>query len=87
MLENAQETNSESIINLDSLKKSASCQSETVNRWSVTEIEALFELPFSDLIYKAQGIHRENFDPNAVQVSTLLSIKLWCGVEVVVVII
>lgn len=47
----------------------------TVNRWSVAEIVALFELPFSDLIYRAQQVHRENFDPNAVQVSTLLSIK------------
>ena len=38
-------------------------------------IEALFELPFSDLIYRAQTVHRQHFDPNAVQLSTLLSIK------------
>jgi len=44
-------------------------------RWTVAEIEALFDLPFSDLIHRAQTIHRENFDPNKVQVSTLLSIK------------
>ena len=44
-------------------------------RWSVTEIEALFDLPFSDLIHRAQTVHRQHFDPNAVQVSTLLSIK------------
>ena len=44
-------------------------------RWSVAEIEALLKLPFSDLMYQAQQIHRENFDPNAVQLSTLLSIK------------
>ncbi len=43
--------------------------------WSKTEIEALFELPFNDLLYQAQTIHREFFDPNQVQVSTLLSIK------------
>ena len=36
---------------------------------------ALFELPFNDLLFKAHSIHRENFDPNAVQLSTLLSIK------------
>ena len=36
---------------------------------------ALFELPFNDLLHKAQAVHREHFDPNAVQVSTLLSIK------------
>lgn len=47
----------------------------TVNRWRVEEIVALFELPFSDLMYQAQTVHRANFDPNAVQVSTLLSIK------------
>jgi biotin synthase len=44
-------------------------------QWSVAEIEALLKLPFSDLMYRAQQIHREHFDPNAVQLSTLLSIK------------
>ena len=44
-------------------------------RWSVAQIVELFELPFSDLIYRAQTVHRQHFDPNAVQVSTLLSIK------------
>lgn len=47
----------------------------TPQRWSVAEIEALFKLPFSDLMFRAQQIHREHFDPNAVQLSTLLSIK------------
>lgn len=44
-------------------------------RWSVEAIEALFNLPFADLLYRAQQVHREHFDPNAVQLSTLLSIK------------
>jgi len=44
-------------------------------RWSVAEIEALLRLPFADLLFRAQQVHRENFDPNAVQLSTLLSIK------------
>jgi biotin synthase len=43
--------------------------------WEQAEIEALFELPFNDLMFRAQGIHRSRFDPNAVQVSTLLNIK------------
>ena len=43
--------------------------------WNLAEVQALFELPFNDLLFKAQSIHRENFDQNAVQVSTLLSIK------------
>src|SRR5512135_1728696 len=41
----------------------------------VDAIAALFELPFSDLLYRAQSVHRRHFDPNAVQLSTLLSIK------------
>ncbi len=43
--------------------------------WSVAEVEALFALPFSDLMYRAQTVHRSHFDPNVVQLSTLLSIK------------
>ena len=46
-----------------------------VAAWSVAEIEALFALPFSDLMYRAQTVHRSQFDPNVVQLSTLLSIK------------
>jgi biotin synthase len=43
--------------------------------WSKQEIAALFEQPFNDLLFQAQSIHRQNFNPNEVQVSTLLSIK------------
>ncbi|WP_253451026.1 biotin synthase BioB [Halomonas sp. Y3] len=43
--------------------------------WTLEEIEALFALPFNDLLFRAQRVHRAHFDPNAVQVSTLLSIK------------
>ncbi len=46
-----------------------------ISRWSVEQVEALFNLPFNDLLYRAAGVHREHFDPNAVQMSTLLSIK------------
>lgn len=48
---------------------------ESEKRWSVAQIVELFELPFNDLMHRAQTLHRENFDPNGVQVSTLLSIK------------
>ena len=44
-------------------------------RWSVADVEALFQLPFNDLIHRAQSVHRAHFDPNAVQLSTLISIK------------
>jgi len=50
-------------------------QPEIERRWSVAEIEVLFKLPFADLLYSAQQVHREHFDPNEVQLSTLLSIK------------
>jgi biotin synthase len=43
--------------------------------WTRAEIETLFDLPFPDLIFHAQRIHREHFDPREVQISTLLSIK------------
>jgi len=43
--------------------------------WTLPQVMGLFNLPFADLIFKAQSTHREHFDPNEVQVSTLLSIK------------
>ena len=46
-----------------------------IAKWSLEDIESLYHLPFNDLIYKAQTIHRENHDPNKIQVSTLMSIK------------
>jgi biotin synthase len=45
------------------------------NDWTRAEVRALFDLPFSDLVYEAQRIHRLHFDPHEVQISTLLSIK------------
>ena len=48
---------------------------ELRNDWQLDEIKALFELPFNDLLFKAHSIHRETFDPNKVQVSSLLNIK------------
>ena len=43
--------------------------------WTLQEAEQLFNLPFNELMYQAQTIHRNHFDPNSVQISTLLSIK------------
>lgn len=45
------------------------------NDWSRAEIEALYQQPLMDLIFQAQQVHRQYFDANTVQVSTLLSIK------------
>ena len=44
-------------------------------RWQPADVEALFELPFNELLYRAQTVHREHFNPSEVQLSTLLSIK------------
>ena len=43
--------------------------------WSLEKANQLFSLPFNDLLYKAHSVHRENFDANTIQISTLLSIK------------
>ncbi|RTE65090.1 biotin synthase BioB [Amphritea opalescens] len=50
-------------------------QTEIRHDWSEQEVRELFELPFNDLLFKAQLVHRQHFNPNEVQVSTLLSIK------------
>jgi len=46
-----------------------------IGKWTVSAVEALYELPLMDLLFRAQQLHRENFDPNAVQRSALISIK------------
>lgn len=47
----------------------------SATRWPLADVQALFNLPFNDLLFRAQQVHREHFDPNEVQLSTLLSIK------------
>ena len=80
MLEKTQTSTQDAIINVDELKLNTTAvknkaERKTVQRWTVEDIAALYEMPLNDLMFKAQTVHRENFDPNAVQVSTLLSIK------------
>ena len=71
----------ESAIQTDSAENqpildTESAQIDAVRRdWSRSEISGLFALPFNDLIFQAQTVHRRHFDPNQVQMSTLLSIK------------
>jgi len=45
------------------------------SKWTVSRVEALYQLPLMDLLFQAQMVHRENFDPNEVQRSALISIK------------
>src|SRR3954454_23350858 len=59
-----------------SLPSAAALNLGTVRHdWTRAEVAALFALPFPDLIFQAQRIHRENFDPREGQISTLLSVK------------
>lgn len=53
----------------------ASMQHDIRHDWTLEEVNALYNMPFNDLMFKAQTVHRTHFDPNYVQVSTLLSIK------------
>ena len=64
-------------ISVDALRASIArpVASLPSQRWAVADIEALFALPFMDLLFRAQQVHREHFDANEVQLSTLLSIK------------
>ena len=47
----------------------------TSRQWTREAAQAIHDLPFNDLLFQAQTVHRENFDPNRVQLSRLLSIK------------
>jgi biotin synthase len=63
-------------VSLSSLRSTSSrTEPSPDQRWSVADVEALFALPFMDLLFRAQQVHREHFDANEVQLSTLLSIK------------
>ncbi|KQW38391.1 biotin synthase BioB [Rhizobacter sp. Root404] len=66
-----------STIPMTSLRSQASRRSSPVPSaaWHLSDVEALFELPFMDLLFEAQRTHRQHFNPNEVQLSTLLSIK------------
>lgn len=46
-----------------------------MTKWTREAAQAIYDLPFNDLIFRAQTVHREHFDPNAIQKSQLLSIK------------
>lgn len=53
----------------------ATADCEPRHDWRLNEVRALFDLPFNDLLFRSHSLHRLYFDPNAVQISTLLSIK------------
>lgn len=54
----------------------SACQAATgVRQWTLDEVLALYDLPLMDLVFRAQQVHREHFDANSIQRSTLLSVK------------
>ncbi|MDP1656926.1 MAG: biotin synthase BioB [Hylemonella sp.] len=55
--------------------RAANAATPKAERWSVEAIEALFKLPFPELLFRAQTVHREHFDPTQVEFATLLSVK------------
>ncbi len=60
---------------MESRSSNTSNNNQLRHDWREDEITGLFEQPFNDLLYQAQSIHRQHFDPNEVQISSLLSIK------------
>lgn len=73
------ENNTVATISAETLRQSArniaAAAPKAGDAWRVDDVAALFALPFNDLLFRAQQVHRENFDANTVQLSTLLSIK------------
>ena len=59
----------------DSIDDNRTTFGQPRHNWTRPEAQALYDLPFADLIFQAQGIHRRNFDPNHVETASLLSIK------------
>ena len=57
----------------------------SVEYWSVCKVEALFETPFLELVYRAAQVHRKHFNPRAIQLSTLMSIKTGDAQKIVVI--
>ncbi len=64
----------EQAIHFHERAKPVTHDGDATQPWSVDAIAALFDLPFNDLLFQAQQVHRQHFDANAVQLSTLLSI-------------
>ena len=64
------------MIDTNGAKQGNGSHSEPVRSdWTRAEAEVLYNLPFSDLVFRAQSVHRAHFDPNHVETASLLSIK------------
>ncbi|OOF45538.1 biotin synthase BioB [Rodentibacter trehalosifermentans] len=63
------------MTNIQSVQLNSITPHPSIEYWSVCKVEALFEMPFLELIYRAAQVHREHFNPQVIQLSTLMSIK------------
>ncbi|WEX91519.1 biotin synthase BioB (plasmid) [Sinorhizobium garamanticum] len=63
------------MLNIHASRDGDSTKSNAAERWILGDAEKIYNLPFNDLLFRAQCVHRAHFDPNAVQMSRLLSIK------------
>ena len=72
---NQQPSNHTNSITKKQLAQNASKEADTLESWSISQIEELLNLPFNDLIYQAQLVHRKYHDANKVQLSPLVSVK------------
>src|SRR4051794_26600263 len=62
-------------ITFQSIPTPAAARAAAAQAWPVDRVLALFNLPFNELLFRAQQVHREHFDPQEVELATLLSIK------------
>lgn len=60
---------------IDKQSNSITDNASDSSQWSISQIQMLLDLPFNDLIYRAQTIHRQFHEPNEIQLSTLISVK------------
>ena len=72
---NQQPSNQTNAITKKQPAQTACKEAETLSSWGISQIEKLLDLPFNDLIYQAQLVHRQYHDANKVQLSTLVSVK------------
>ena len=66
-------------ISFREIRTPAAARAEAAKAWPVEKVLELFNLPFNDLLFRAQQVHRENFDPQEVELATLLSINRRSG--------
>ncbi len=70
-----QEEKNEQSVCTDPVNENKNQSFQSPGRWSMEEAQVIYNLPFNDLLFRAHSLHRQNFDPNRIQLSKLLNIK------------